>query len=285
MIGIIYNIVNLIAITAVLAMGVELFYGAVVSGIDDYKPRQELAYSSSGEQDTGKPPLPSYEVITSRNLFGSVDRMAAVEEVQEEELDAVEPTTLKISLLGTVAGHEDRAYAVIEEAAGKKQGLYRVGDSVQNALVKRIRRGEVILQVGDKLEKLSMAESASARADRRRAEAPATPVAEDAATIPVSRDVVESSLTNINQLLTQVRVRPHFTDGNPDGLAVSHIRPDSIIARLGLRNGDIIKGVDGSEIKTPDDILSFYNSLRSGSDISVDVMRGGRIQTLNYSFQ
>lgn len=280
--GLIYSICNLVALTAVLAVGVDFFYGIVVSNIEEVRPRQDFVSSPSGERASGKAPLESYGVITARNLFGSVDRTASVEEVVEEEFEDIEPTTLKIALVGTVAGFEGGSYAVIQGASGRNQGLFRVGDTVQSALVKRIRRGEVILQVGEKLEKLTMDEAAEAAAGGRRAEAAAG--ARGEMMIPVSRDMVERSLANINQLLTQVRVRPHFTDGQPDGLVVSHIRPNSIVAQLGLQNSDVVKGVDGREIKSPDDILSLYNSLKSGSDISVDVLRRGRLQTLRYSF-
>ncbi|MFO8089416.1 MAG: type II secretion system protein GspC [Desulfatiglandaceae bacterium] len=264
-------------------MGVELFYGGILSSINDVQPKYELAYSESRDSVLETRTQESYDVITKRNLFGSVDQVAGVEEVQEEEFKDIELTTLKISLLGTVSGDDNTGYAVIEEAAGKKQGLFRVGDSVQNAVVERIRRGEVILNIGGKYEKLTMDEAAQARAALRNEDV--APVVEDVSTIPVSSEMVENSLGNINQLLTQVRVRPHFSDGLPDGLVLSHIRQDSIFGHLGLKNGDVVKGVDGREIKSPNDILSFYNSLKSGSDISVDVMRRGRLQTLRYSFR
>jgi general secretion pathway protein C len=283
MTSILYNLLNLAALTGVLFMGVELFYGGVLSSINDVQPRYELAYSESRDSLLEPQTREFYDVITKRNLFGSVDQVAGVEEVQEEEFKGIELTTLKISLLGTVSGDDNTGYAVIEEPAGKKQGLFRVGDSVQNAVVERIRRGEVILNIGGKYEKLTMDEAAQARAALRNEDL--APAVEDVSTIHVGSEMVENSLGNINQLLTQVRVRPHFSDGSPDGLVLSHIRQDSIFGQLGLKNGDVVKGVDGREIKSPNDILRFYNSLKSGSDLSVDVMRRGRLQTLRYSFR
>jgi len=284
MTALLYNLINLVALAAVLFMGVELFYGVVLSSITDVQPKNELVYSKSRDNVLEKSPQESYHVITRRNLFGSADQASGSAKGKQEEFQDVEPTTLRITLLGTVSGDPNAGYAVIEEADGKKQGLFRVGDSIQEAVVERIRRGEVILNIGGKYEKLTMDEAARARAAGGGGE-DVGPVAEDVSTIHVSRDRVDASLGNINQLLTQVRVRPHFNDGLPDGLAVSHIRPDSIFAQLGLKNGDVVKGVNGREIKSPNDIFKFYNSLKSGSDISVDVLRRGRLQTLQYSFK
>jgi general secretion pathway protein C len=283
MFSLIYNLFNLILLTAILFVGVDLFYGVLVSRINDVQPKHELVYSKSRTSDFEKSSEEFYRIITKRNLFGSVDQAGPVDKGKEEEFKDVEPTSLKISLLGTVSGDRNTGYAVIEESAGKKQGLFKVGDSIQDAVVERIRRGEVILKIGGKYEKLTMDEAAQTRAAGLKDDA--GPATETASTIPVSRDMVEGSLSNINQLLTQVRVRPHFSDGLPDGLAVSHIRPDSIFAQLGLKNGDVVKGVDGKEIKSPNDIFRFYNSLKSGSAISVDVLRRGQLQTLRYSFR
>jgi general secretion pathway protein C len=89
----------------------------------------------------------------------------------------------------------------------------------------------------------------------------------------------------MNELLSQVRIRPHFRDGQPDGLALTRIKSQSIFARMGLRSGDIVKGVNGNPIETPDDVLSLYEGLKSGSQISLEITRNGEPQTINYRIQ
>lgn len=42
---------------------------------------------------------------------------------------------------------KDKTYAVIEEAKTRKQNLYRVGDTVENATVKMVLREKVVLNV------------------------------------------------------------------------------------------------------------------------------------------
>jgi len=58
--------------------------------------------------------------------------------------------------------------------------------------------------------------------------------------------------------MKQVRIRPHFKNGQSDGLTLSGIRSDSIFGEMGFRNGDIIVGVDGKDIESVDDALSLY---------------------------
>jgi general secretion pathway protein C len=221
-----------------------------------------------------------------RNIFGSKDQ--AAEGVKPTDIETLEPTSLKLALLGTVAGTQQSAVAVIEETDKRKQGLYRVGDSVQDATVKMILRGKVVLRVGDKDEILTMEESSSRRAaleqeasssgrGRRPSRAPIR-----GASITVRRSDVQDALKNINTLLSQVRIRPHFKDGKANGLALSNIKGDSIFARLGLRDGDVVQGVNDRPIRSPDDIVSFYNKLTSASRISLQINRRGQDRTINY---
>jgi general secretion pathway protein C len=82
--------------------------------------------------------------------------------------------------------------------------------------------------------------------------------------------------------MRQARIRPHFRNGQPDGITLTRIRPNSIFRRLGLRNGDIITGVDGQAIQTADDALGFYNSLKSSSNVTIQIRRRGRTKNIEY---
>jgi general secretion pathway protein C len=225
-----------------------------------------------------------------RNLFGSTD--AIVQEVKEQDIEALEPTTLKVALLGTVSGSSRNTYAVIEETNKRKQGLFKVGDSIQGAVIKSIQRGVVVLRVGDRDEKLTMEEAAARSTQTQKGRAASTPSrgrreapGGTGRTITVRRSDVEASLQDINELLTQARVRPHFKDGNPDGLSISRIKRGSFFSKLGLRDGDVVQAIDNQDIRSPDDILSLYKKLKSGSGMGIQIDRKGQQQTINYTFR
>jgi general secretion pathway protein C len=68
----------------------------------------------------------------------------------------------------------------------------------------------------------------------------------------------------------------------PSGLALSSIKPNSIFRRMGLRNGDVITGVDGREISSVDDALRLVDNLKSASTVSVQLKRRGRQKDIEY---
>ncbi len=275
-----YTILNIVAVSLVVYIGVDTFYRVVSSELKEVNTKEIVMEQLPNAEESKRSPLSSFQVITGRNLFGSLDKTS--EDVNEEEIEELELTSLKIALLGTVTGSEQNAFAVIEETDKRKQGLYKIGDSVQNATVKKILREKVVLRVGTKDEILTMEESAASRRDKRRRPSKST---ERGTTITVSRKDIQNSLKDINNLMSQVRIRPHFKDGKSDGLSVSRIKGGSIFSKLGLRNGDIVQKINGEPINSPDEVLVLYEKLKSGSRVSLEVTRKGEPKTMNYRFR
>jgi len=275
-----YTILNIVALSLVVYIGVDTFYRIVSSELREVNTKEIVMEQLPNAEESKRSPLSSFKVITERNLFGSLDK--ASEDVNKEEIEELEPTSLKIALLGTVTGNEQNAFAVIEETDKRKQGLYKIGDSVQNATVKKILREKVVLRVGAKDEILTMEESAASRRDKGRGPSKSTA---RGSTITVNRKDIQSSLKDINKLMSEVRIRPHFKDGQSDGLSVSRIKGGSIFSKLGLRNGDIVQQINGEPINSPDEVLALYEKLKSGSRLSLEVTRKGEPKIMNYRFR
>ena len=282
-----HTIFNLLALSIIIYIGVDIFYTLVGASLRQRDTKTSVAGHIPDEKGQPKLPFDHYQSIMGRNLFGSTDAIA--QEDEEEDIEALEPTTLKVALLGTVSGSSRNTYAVIEETNKRKQGLFKVGDSIQDAVIKSIQRGVVVLKVGDKIEKLTMDEAAARSTGPgkgRVSSRPRSPREEGPGrTVTVRRSDIEASLKDINQLLTQARVRPHFKDGKPDGLAINRIKKGSFFSKLGLRDGDIVQAIDNTSIRSPDDILTLYKKMKSGSGVGIRINRKGQQQTINYRFR
>lgn len=281
-----YHIIfNLFALSILIYISVDIFYRTICFRLTEISSVEMAEVITQNIADYVPQPLNSFDVIVDRNIFGSSDQASSDVEpmdMEAKEIEALEPTSLKISLLGTVTGSEENACAVIEETGRKTQGLYRVGDSVQNAVVKKILWGKVVLRVGDRDEILSMEAPESVKGGR-----PGHYVkpVQSGDTVTVVRSDIQDSLKNINKLLTQARIRPHLKDGKPDGFVLSYIKANSFFTKLGLKRGDIIKRINGKQINTPEDAFSFYQALESGAPLSMEISRGGKPKTINYRFK
>ena len=52
-----------------------------------------------------------------------------------------------------------------------------------------------------------------------------------------------------------------------------------------LRNGDIVKNVAGNEIKSLDELISFFNDLQSKDSVSYQVLRRGREHNIDLNIK
>ncbi len=104
--------------------------------------------------------LKEYTGIAARNLFAT-SRVASenASRVQEEKLviEEMPLASLKLKLLGTVVASEPgMSSAIIAEENGRNEQLYREGESVKGAQIKKILRNAVIVDTGKRDEVLKM---------------------------------------------------------------------------------------------------------------------------------
>ena len=188
-------------------------------------------------------------------------------------------------------GNDRGDYAVIEDVKARKQNLYRQGDAIQTATLKQIFREKVVLTVDGKDEILQMQKMESGKGGSRRIGSSAQETLAStggtvrAQRISLRRSYIEQAMTDMATLMTQVQIRPHMEDGIPSGLALSSIKPNSIFRRMGLRNGDVITGVDGREISSVNDALGLVENLQNASNVSVQLKRRGREKNIEYSIR
>jgi general secretion pathway protein C len=295
-----FVILNVLLITAAIYFGVKAFYRMGTVQLDYTPLTGESDQSASFSEDETSQPVAHYNSIIERNLFNTKEKEEIIqEEPKEEEDKELEETKLSLKLWGTVSGNSKKAYAVIEDTKERKQNLYREGDTIQNAVVKKILREELILSVNGKDESLKMEERkagprpAGIGQDDRPGVGPASALSppseaepdSEARKIALKRAEVEEAISDVNNLMQQVRIRPHFKNGKPDGLTLTRIRPDSIFRKLGLRSGDVLTGIDGNPIESVDDALKFYNSLKTSSNVGIQLRRRGKVETIDYNIE
>lgn len=94
-----------------------------------------------------------------------------------------------------------------------------------------------------------------------------------------------ASTENMSQILTQARALPYMEGGKTVGFKISEIVAGSIYEKIGLKNGDVIQKVNAQDVDDPAKFFQLYQGLRNERNISIDLIRGGTQQTLNYEIR
>ena len=92
-------------------------------------------------------------------------------------------------------------------------------------------------------------------------------------------EMVSNMVQNPFDELKRIRIRPNEKAGS---LEVQWIQNDSLLKRLGVQRGDVIRSVNGIPFTNMGDIANSLNSLMSSERFDVEVTRGGKPTALRY---
>ncbi len=273
----------------------------IVQGLILRPAEEAIATSAVGKVSSpfrrATDPVADAEAVIKRNLFGSrigndVPRIKTDHEFSSD----LPESSLPLTLLGTVVNVSGgRSFAIISQSGSKDQEIYFTGDTVREGVILvTVQRNRVVLLREGREEVLEKTSEAAAPAPRRRTARRAVGSRVNSIqnnirirkigdnNYVMDRREVEGVLADVNKLLTQIRIVPHFKDGKANGFKVFNIRPNSLFMKLGMVNGDIIKRVNGLDITGPEQALQMYQQLKQESRITIDLERFSKNITLQY---
>ena len=244
----------------------------------------------------------NYRVIVQKNIFNSVSKPAVranTGETAPAPAQNVSLPPLNLTLVGTAS-----PYAIIKDPKEKQQKLYRKGDVIGAVLGKSdantpklisISRNKVVLLRAGQKEVLevkvkSKKDKTGAKRVSRRG-ATSKPKGKD--TIQqvsdnqwvLDRRELDDAMKNLPQLLTKARVIPSFKDGKPDGFRIFAIAKDSLYAKIGLQNGDILHRINNVDVKSPQNFMKVIEQLKDENSINVDLVRNNKKETFSYEIR
>jgi len=270
----------MIAVITVLSYEVtDLFYKIISIPLI----RQETSFLSvkspaTAMTTTQSRPASDYAVITERNLFRSTLKPVAIH--QGDQLDA-SLEQAEFDLKGTVAGNTSFNYIIVEERLSKKQKLYKLGDKIGTRELIKIGRNTATFKENGR--EITLKVKATIEGDLFTHASPTANRAADSMTL--SREAIREQLNDLKTIMNQAVIRPFLREGVQEGFIISNIVPDSIYAKMGLQNGDIIIAANNKPLQNAGNLLQVVNSLQSGKSISLNVKRAGKMETIHYSFQ
>ncbi len=243
-----------------------------------------------------KPTLADYQPILQRNIFDStaqeVQSVSAAPSPQATPSAQAQPSArTDLTLLGTVAAGPD-SLALIR--AGREVEIYRLEDDVPGGgRLEKIERNQVHIKNPDGTTEILPLyqgdDQGAARTAARPTRKSTRPQSAGAGIRPVgenrweiSQEEVEKARGNLNELLKQARMEPHIVNGQTEGFVVRMIQRNSLLAKLGIRRGDVVMQVNGVELDSPEKALQIFQQLREARNINIGLSRNGERMNFEY---
>lgn len=296
---------------AFITLQLALVAGIIMAGLsifEKYQRSGEIAPTpaTASDQAIADPkrqartkPLAHYQVIARRNLFRTPTDEEPV--APAIDIEALQPTQLKLKLWGTITGEDGMTRAVIEDQTKSKQNFYRAGDEVSTAKVKMILREKVILSVKgeDQILEIEKPASRAKRAPAMRAAPGETPPRAAPPSAPRSsasraptRRAIRVKLSRLGSISEDpedwsnyAATAPYNGDDGENGLKLSKITPSSPLRRLGIRNGDVVMTLNDEPVAALDDLVKPLTEISAGEEMSLKIKRRGRERKLDFKFE
>lgn len=101
----------------------------------------------------------------------------------------------------------------------------------------------------------------------------------------INRGLVDRLMANQAALMSAARVIPHEEDGRTVGMKIYGIRRSSLLGRLGVQNGDMLRTINGFEFTDANALLQAYTQLRSADHLTLQLVRRGSPVSVDYQIQ
>lgn len=258
-------------------------------------------------------------IILRRNIFDSERGDLTAEPRPEvvlgpdgEPVDEWDPNrpppkcNSNLRLVGTVVSpaSPDWSFAAIAGTSDGKTMLYREGNEADGSRILAVYASRVVMSSGGGTCQLFMFEEELA------SQTPApTPVARPMSNIDhrnagltdeeledgiekisdnkfiIQRSLVDKVLANQGSIMRAARVIPHEEDGRVVGVRLYGIRRTSLLGRLGVRNGDMLRTINGYDMSSPDSALEAYTRLRTSDRLTLALKRQNNDMTIEYTIE
>jgi type II secretion system protein C len=234
-----------------------------------------------------------YSDLIDQNIFGVTDvsgaesKSSKVKEISDVVVMAGEE--LNLELIGTVCGNTMVSRAIIKNTKDKKLGMYRTGQIITGARIENIEENAVILLHNGQRKILTL-NRAGGNGSKVRLLSPsvrskAGRVSSSAIPTNQSFGEVSTKIVYIESILNQATIEPYVVDDQVDGLKITNLDKVPIAKTFGLREGDIIREVNGHRLTGKQQAFQVFKKARSDASLTFELLSDGQTRTLSFNLR
>jgi len=268
------------------------------SSTEVFGPASAVGTENGSAAETAYPAQDSAEdwsVIVRRSIFGAAGKPSNQMQSEPGRADAgflpSASQELGLELVGTVCGSPPFSRAIVRDTKTKIVDLYRPGQTVAGAYIQSIEDNVVILihEGRRKMLSLKTAEAApAATAARDIKDAPGVKPAAYLAPTRISEQpaaVSTSRIGYIEEILSKAVIEPYTVNGKVEGLKITGLEDVPVAEALGLKNGDIIRIVNGQQLTSIQKAFQVFQKAKSQPAINLELSRGDETKELTFDLQ
>ena len=268
-----------------LVLALVLGYVVITILLPEHKEKSSTPSSALGDgtvrvnQEMRSPDLSSkdYSEIIKSNPFDSSGQMAGSGKWSSTAYQQSISEELGLALSGTVTGSPEVARAIIKDLKTGALELYKLDQTVAGVRIESIEENAVILVCDGQMTvlKLNIADSG------RQLPSSQTP---DETSKVTKTDLTTIKAQCVEALLSNAVIEPYSVDGRVEGLQITDLENINIAKNLGLKNGDVIRSVNGHRLTSKQKAFQVFKKAKTQPGMpDIEMLRDGNIKKLSFS--
>jgi general secretion pathway protein C len=218
-------------------------------------------------------------VITSKNLFGSLATPNLIQQPKESNYLNTPETALNLQLKGVLFDEDQGKSVAIVLTESNEEKVFKINDVITDngtTILHSIHEDRIIINRGGVLEALTLPKSLEANSESLNIAIQTNQISNQSA-MPI-RNVISN---NISSLTDIIRIAPHIQDGEMIGFRLSPGASQNQFETLGLQSGDVILDINGTAMTDPSNALQVFESLNEATYASLTILRNGNRQVIS----
>lgn len=200
---------------------------------------------------------------------------------------------LNVTLRGIIVTSQNESLntAIISDNKTDVEGLYKVGDKIQDSQLIRIFNNKIVLLRSNGQQEVLYMRDQEAQSDPRFAQIQNWHTAitmKNPVEYTIYPEAFLKRVENLSHFIELLNLTTAYEKGVPIGTHVGTIEPQTLGSYLGLRTGDMIMAINKKPVSTTDDRLVVYKQITQSSlplTVTVDLLRGKKPISLAYTVE
>ena len=188
----------------------------------------------------------------------------------------------KYDLKGIYSTIGNKGWIIIEEKAGTNSSyVLSQGEQIDGYTLFKLYKDYVIFQKEKKDYKLEILEKELSNIDYTKNSTKEDIVIKNNGAI-INRDYLNSYITNLDKIWDNIAINEIKNGDKIDGFKIEKINKDSVFSKLGLKEGDIIKSINNSNLSSNTEALKVFSEINNVKYLNIQILRNNEIVEMNY---
>lgn len=209
--------------------------------------------------------------------FGFYSNVKKLEEKDTKQTN--QPQNLsKYELKAIYFINPNKGWITVEDKSNQTSYILSLGEQIDGYALFKLSKNYVIFQKDKKEYKIEIVEKELTNYQENVVD---EFKAKDNGAV-INRNYLNSYTTDMEKIWKNIAISEVKNANKTEGFKIEKITKDSVFAKIGLKEGDIIKSINNTPLSSPAEAFKVYNNIGNIKYLNIEISRNNEIMEMSY---